>query len=269
MCFSRIATRVLNFPYYLSHVFPFYISMSRHPYLAKCLVCHGIAFSRQPWFLEIRWWIVDWKHITFCHWVNTHLCCLLFAARLLSIHLHFPKLICYCFSVADSRIQWCEQQSKCLHSEHTGWWAWYQPYFCWYMHPVWQWLGNFLSNWCTPSDKRSSSWHVKMCSCWVYSLAVGYSCSYVSHLPATSNTLFFFILQNPQMDLQAMDRCHRIGQTRPVHVYRLATSNSVEVRFGDLFQICCSATLRFTQLFITAGTDQDNFLILTFFQNYF
>jgi ATP-dependent DNA helicase len=66
---------------------------------------------------------------------------------------------------------------------------------------------------------------------------------------------FFFILQNPQMDLQAMDRCHRIGQTRPVHVYRLATSNSVEVRFGDLFQICCSATLRFTQVFITAGTD--------------
>eukprot|EP00166_Cyanidium_caldarium_P001481 ctg_1766.g539 len=33
---------------------------------------------------------------------------------------------------------------------------------------------------------------------------------------------------NPQMDLQAMDRCHRIGQTRPVHVYRLVTPNSVE-----------------------------------------
>ncbi|RLN16727.1 ATP-dependent DNA helicase DDM1 isoform X2 [Panicum miliaceum] len=44
---------------------------------------------------------------------------------------------------------------------------------------------------------------------------------------------------NPQMDLQAMDRCHRIGQTRPVHVYRLATSHSVEGRiikkaFGKL-----------------------------------
>nr|XP_020170618.1 ATP-dependent DNA helicase DDM1-like [Aegilops tauschii subsp. strangulata] len=44
---------------------------------------------------------------------------------------------------------------------------------------------------------------------------------------------------NPQMDLQAMDRCHRIGQTKPVHVYRLATSNSVEGRiikraFGKL-----------------------------------
>jgi len=45
----------------------------------------------------------------------------------------------------------------------------------------------------------------------------------------------YLILQNPQMDLQAMDRCHRIGQTRPVHVYRLATSHSVEVRFSDLF----------------------------------
>lgn len=35
--------------------------------------------------------------------------------------------------------------------------------------------------------------------------------------------------QNPQMDLQAMDRCHRIGQTKPVHVYRLTTAQSVEV----------------------------------------
>ncbi|KAH9314573.1 hypothetical protein KI387_023200 [Taxus chinensis] len=35
---------------------------------------------------------------------------------------------------------------------------------------------------------------------------------------------------NPQMDLQAMDRCHRIGQTKPVHVYRLITAHSVEDR---------------------------------------
>ncbi|KAF3615015.1 ATP-dependent DNA helicase DDM1 [Capsicum annuum] len=35
---------------------------------------------------------------------------------------------------------------------------------------------------------------------------------------------------NPQMDLQAMDRCHRIGQTKPVHVYRLSTALSVEGR---------------------------------------
>ncbi|KAG0626380.1 hypothetical protein M758_2G121300 [Ceratodon purpureus] len=35
---------------------------------------------------------------------------------------------------------------------------------------------------------------------------------------------------NPHADMQAMDRCHRIGQTRPVHVYRLATAKSVECR---------------------------------------
>jgi ATP-dependent DNA helicase len=33
---------------------------------------------------------------------------------------------------------------------------------------------------------------------------------------------------NPQQDLQAQDRCHRIGQTRPVIVYRLATKGTVE-----------------------------------------
>jgi len=30
------------------------------------------------------------------------------------------------------------------------------------------------------------------------------------------------------MDLQAQDRVHRIGQTRPVLIYRLVTSGSVE-----------------------------------------
>ena len=33
---------------------------------------------------------------------------------------------------------------------------------------------------------------------------------------------------NPQMDLQAMDRAHRIGQKNPVNVYRLITENTVE-----------------------------------------
>ncbi|GLC46024.1 hypothetical protein PLESTB_001026800 [Pleodorina starrii] len=35
---------------------------------------------------------------------------------------------------------------------------------------------------------------------------------------------------NPQWDLQAMARVHRIGQTRPVHVYRLVTGGTVEER---------------------------------------
>ena len=33
---------------------------------------------------------------------------------------------------------------------------------------------------------------------------------------------------NPHQDLQAMDRCHRIGQQKPVLVIRMATSHSVE-----------------------------------------
>jgi len=35
---------------------------------------------------------------------------------------------------------------------------------------------------------------------------------------------------NPQVDLQAMDRVHRIGQTKPVVVYRLVTHGTVEER---------------------------------------
>lgn len=43
------------------------------------------------------------------------------------------------------------------------------------------------------------------------------------------------------MDLQAMDRCHRIGQTKPVHVYRLATAQSVEV-LSWLYWLCSCDT---------------------------
>jgi SWI/SNF-related matrix-associated actin-dependent regulator of chromatin subfamily A member 5 len=33
---------------------------------------------------------------------------------------------------------------------------------------------------------------------------------------------------NPQMDLQAQDRAHRLGQTKPVMIYRLITQHSIE-----------------------------------------
>merc|ERR1719186_1632102 len=33
---------------------------------------------------------------------------------------------------------------------------------------------------------------------------------------------------NPQQDLQAQDRCHRIGQTKPVMVYRLVTKKTID-----------------------------------------
>ncbi|KAL2169092.1 hypothetical protein VTG60DRAFT_6514 [Thermothelomyces hinnuleus] len=46
---------------------------------------------------------------------------------------------------------------------------------------------------------------------------------------ASADTVILFDSDwNPQQDLQAQDRVHRIGQTRPVIVYRLATKGTVE-----------------------------------------
>ncbi|OMO56882.1 SNF2-related protein [Corchorus capsularis] len=50
------------------------------------------------------------------------------------------------------------------------------------------------------------------------------------NLTAADTCILYDSDWNPQMDLQAMDRCHRIGQTKPVHVYRLATAQSVDCR---------------------------------------
>jgi SWI/SNF-related matrix-associated actin-dependent regulator of chromatin subfamily A member 5 len=41
---------------------------------------------------------------------------------------------------------------------------------------------------------------------------------------------------NPQADLQAQDRCHRIGQKKQVHVYRLVTDDTVEVKVVERAQ---------------------------------
>eukprot|EP01048_Picozoa_sp_COSAG05_P011763 COSAG05_NODE_1131_length_5775_cov_33.399930_4_plen_646_part_00 len=38
---------------------------------------------------------------------------------------------------------------------------------------------------------------------------------------------------NPQMDLQAQDRAHRIGQKKPVKVFRLVTENTIEEKILD------------------------------------
>ncbi len=58
----------------------------------------------------------------------------------------------------------------------------------------------------------------------------------VASLPPPARTyLLIFVYDpglrsdwNPQNDLQAQDRCHRIGQTRIVLVYRFVTAHSVE-----------------------------------------
>jgi ATP-dependent DNA helicase len=48
------------------------------------------------------------------------------------------------------------------------------------------------------------------------------------NLTAADTVILFDSDWNPQQDLQAQDRAHRIGQTKPVIVYRLATKGTVE-----------------------------------------
>ncbi|XP_042358683.1 lymphoid-specific helicase [Plectropomus leopardus] len=48
------------------------------------------------------------------------------------------------------------------------------------------------------------------------------------NLTAADTVIIFDSDWNPQADLQAQDRCHRIGQTRPVVVYRLVTANTID-----------------------------------------
>eukprot|EP00301_Raphidiophrys_heterophryoidea_P004208 c11844_g1_i1.p1 GENE.c11844_g1_i1~~c11844_g1_i1.p1 ORF type:complete len:753 (+),score=122.10 c11844_g1_i1:129-2387(+) len=50
------------------------------------------------------------------------------------------------------------------------------------------------------------------------------------NLCAADTVVFYDSDWNPHQDLQAQDRCHRIGQTRPVMVYRLITRPSIEER---------------------------------------
>lgn len=59
---------------------------------------------------------------------------------------------------------------------------------------------------------------------------------------------------NPQADLQAMDRAHRIGQTKQVYVFRFVTEHAVEERILDR----AAQKLRLDQLVIQQGRSQPN-----------
>ncbi|XP_051970382.1 SWI/SNF-related matrix-associated actin-dependent regulator of chromatin subfamily A member 5-like [Xyrauchen texanus] len=61
---------------------------------------------------------------------------------------------------------------------------------------------------------------------------------------------------NPQVDLQAMDRAHRIGQRKPVKVFRLITENTVEDRIVERAEM----KLRLDSIVIQQGRliDQQN-----------
>jgi SWI/SNF-related matrix-associated actin-dependent regulator of chromatin subfamily A member 5 len=57
---------------------------------------------------------------------------------------------------------------------------------------------------------------------------------------------------NPQADLQAMDRAHRIGQTKQVYVYRFVTENAIEEKVLER----AAQKLRLDQLVIQQGRAQ-------------
>ncbi|KAJ7634172.1 P-loop containing nucleoside triphosphate hydrolase protein [Mycena polygramma] len=61
---------------------------------------------------------------------------------------------------------------------------------------------------------------------------------------------------NPQADLQAMDRAHRIGQTKQVYVFRFITEGSVEERMLER----AAQKLRLDQLVIQQAANKDDLL---------
>lgn len=48
------------------------------------------------------------------------------------------------------------------------------------------------------------------------------------NLTGADTVVFYDSDWNPTMDAQAQDRCHRIGQTRDVHIYRLISEKTIE-----------------------------------------
>merc|ERR1719435_783858 len=53
------------------------------------------------------------------------------------------------------------------------------------------------------------------------------------NLTAADTCIIYDSDWNPQQDLQAQDRCHRIGQTRPVMIYRLVTANTIDQKIVE------------------------------------
>lgn len=69
------------------------------------------------------------------------------------------------------------------------------------------------------------------------------------NLTAADTVIIFDSDWNPQMDLQAQDRVHRIGQTKPVLIYRLVAAKTVEAKILER----ATAKRRLEKLVISKG----------------
>lgn len=87
------------------------------------------------------------------------------------------------------------------------------------------------------------------------------------NLTGADTVIFYDSDWNPTMDAQAQDRCHRIGQTRDVHIYRLVSEKTIEENIlkkanqkrmlGDL----AIEGGNFTTAFFKSSTIQDLFSV--------
>ena len=75
------------------------------------------------------------------------------------------------------------------------------------------------------------------------------------NLTAADTVIFYESDWNPTMDLQAMDRAHRLGQTRPVTVYRLICKGTVEEKILKR----ASQKNKVQQLVMTGGGKSDDY----------
>jgi chromatin-remodeling ATPase INO80 len=57
------------------------------------------------------------------------------------------------------------------------------------------------------------------------------------NLTAADTVIFYDHDWNPSNDAQAMDRAHRLGQTRQVTVYRLITKGTIDERIVQLARV--------------------------------
>jgi len=73
------------------------------------------------------------------------------------------------------------------------------------------------------------------------------------NLTAADTCIIFDSDWNPHADLQAQDRCHRIGQTKKVMVYRLATAATVEEKVLH----AAKQKLKLEQLVVSKGKFRD------------
>ena len=74
------------------------------------------------------------------------------------------------------------------------------------------------------------------------------------NLASANHVVLFDSDWNPQIDLQAMDRAHRIGQTKKVFVYRLISKDSVEEKILERQAI----RLKLDQVVIQHGHQASN-----------